>query len=231
MSDFHGVTFAHTSDAPEVYRLMVALHQENGVFSLNEAKAGWMCAQLFEPGLGVVGVIRGPSEIEGAIALKRAQLEYSDDWYLSETYNYVRPAYRKSDHAKRLILFAKECAADLGIPLLMGIVSTQRVEAKMRLYRRLLTPVGGYFISGKLPRLAPDIEAAAENNEQDTRQLNDYREAVERLLKAEDASGRDKRASRQAALAKLRAVHGRVERTGPANGHDKAPVEEERAAT
>jgi GNAT superfamily N-acetyltransferase len=225
MSDFHGVTFADPSDAPEVYRLMIALHQENGVFNLNEDKAAWMCAQLFEPGLGMVGVIRGPTEIEGAIALKRAQQEYSDDWFLSEVYNYVRPAYRKSDHAKRLIMFASECAADLKIPLLMGIVSTQRVSAKLRLYRRLLTPIGGFFISGTLPRLSPDVEAAADRDEDDDKQLNAYREAVERLIRAEDGKGRDKRASRHAALEKLRAVHGRVERTIPVNGHGGTQAE------
>jgi GNAT superfamily N-acetyltransferase len=205
---------------------MIALHNENGIFTLNEEKAGWMCAQLFQPGLGIVGVIRGTKEIEGAIALKRVQLDYSDDNFLSEQFSFVLPEYRRSDHAKRLILFAKSAAAELGVPLMIGIISTQRVEAKMRLYRRHLKPLGGYFYSGSLPRLAPDIEEAAERDDEDVKQLADYREAVERFLKVEmQGRGRDKRVSRDEALSKLRAVHGRMGRNASANGHDKGDGE------
>lgn len=221
---FEGVSFAVPDDAPEVYRLMIALHNENAIFTLNEGKAAIMCANLFTPGHGVVGVIRGEQHIEGAIAMERAQQDYSDDFYLLERFCYVRPDYRRSNHAKRLILFAKACAADLGIPLFIGIVSTQHVAAKMRLYRRLLTPIGGSFIAGSLPRLAPDIDAAAEQEEEDDHLLDEYREAVDRLFRVDKLHGKDKRLTREAALQKLKDVHARAARkpqSSPANGHDK----------
>ena len=227
---FHGVSFAEPSDAPEVYRLMIELHNENGVFTLNAEKAARMCAGLFEPGLAVVGVLRGTVEIEGAIALKRVQLDYTDDWHLVDVFNHVRIPYRKSDHAKRLIKFAKACGEDLGLPILVGIVSTQRTEAKMRLYRRMLTQVGGFFISGTLPRLAPDIEAVAERETEDDDLLVDYKKAVDQLLRAEKANGRDKRLTRDEAMKKLRAVHDRARNNSPANGHDKTHAGGETAA-
>lgn len=218
---FHGVSFASPDDAPEVYRLMIALHDENGIFSLSEEKSMWMCANLFQPGHGIVGVIRGEKEIEGAVALEKAQQDYSTDIYLLERFNHVRPEYRRSDHAKRLIEFAKACATDLGIPLLMGIVSTQRVEAKMRLYRRLLIPIGGSFMWGNLPRLAPDIQAAAGREDEDDDLLADYKKAVEQVLRAEKVHGKGKYLTRDEAMTKLRAVHDRARNNSPANGHDK----------
>lgn len=213
---WHGVSFANPDDAPEVYKMMLDLHDENGLFTVNPEKAAWMCSQCFDPKIGVVGVIRGEG-IEGAIAMKRAQLDYTDDWHLAEQFNYVRPAYRKSDHAKRLILFAKAVEQYLGLPVLIGIVSTRRTEAKMRLYRRMLTQVGGFFMCGTTPRLAPDVEAAAERDGEEDRLLSDYREAVGRLFRSETfTSGRDRRTSRDDAMKKLRSVH---ERASKSNGH------------
>jgi GNAT superfamily N-acetyltransferase len=224
---YHGVAFAKPEDAPEVYQMMVAIWNENALFSMNEHKAALMCASLFDPRTGMVGIIRGPEKIEGAIGLRLAQQDYSDDWYLAECFNYVRPDHRKSDHAKRLILFAKTAAEQLGIPLFIGIVSTQRVEAKMRLYRRQLTPVGGYFMGGKIPRLAPEVEAVADREEEEGRLLDEYRTAVDRVLKAEkNGKGNGRHLTREQALEKLKAVHDRAGRmNGSGSGHEAAGEE------
>ncbi|MDE2101789.1 MAG: hypothetical protein KGL39_31370, partial [Patescibacteria group bacterium] len=63
------------------------------------------------------------------------------------THNYVRPEFRRTSNARDLIEFGKHCAKELGIPLVIGVVSNERTRAKMELYRRRLgDPVGGYFM-------------------------------------------------------------------------------------
>jgi hypothetical protein len=47
-----------------------------------------------------------------------------------------------------LISFGKKCAIDIGVPLMMGILSGERTEAKVRLYcRQFGTPAGAFFLS------------------------------------------------------------------------------------
>ena len=53
---------------------------------------------------------------------------------------------RKSQHAKDLINFSKWVAEQFGMPLLMGILSNDRTEAKIRLYQRHIHHCGALFI-------------------------------------------------------------------------------------
>jgi hypothetical protein len=71
---------------------------------------------------------------------------YSPDYQLLELTNFVHPDHRRNRYAKQLINFAKTVSDNLGIDLMIGIVSNKRTEAKIRLYQRQLQPVGAYFI-------------------------------------------------------------------------------------
>lgn len=97
-------------------------------------------------GEGVIGVIR-KEVIEGIIIMTFGQHWYTEAWTLEEVANYVLPEFRRSTHAKEMIKFGMRAADELGIPLVIGVVSNERTKAKMELYKRQLgEPVGGYFL-------------------------------------------------------------------------------------
>ncbi len=75
-----------------------------------------------------------------------AQWWHTDDWHIDEMWNFVHPDYRKSTYAKDLITYMKWIAEQMGMSLHMGIITATKMEAKIRLYRRQITPVGALFV-------------------------------------------------------------------------------------
>lgn len=133
-------------DKPSIMEMCEENHRDNGQFSLSIPKVETMVDKAFSGGGAIIGVV-GSGQVEGMILLNISQFWYSADWCLEEIQNYVRPAYRKSTHAKDLINFGKRCSDELGIPLVIGVVSNDRTRAKLELYRRQLgDPCGGYFL-------------------------------------------------------------------------------------
>jgi hypothetical protein len=72
---------------------------------------------------------------------------YTDKQHLEEFLMYVDPNYRKGSprHGLALVNWAKAQVPKTGLPLLTGILSNHRTEAKCRLYRRSLPRIGEYF--------------------------------------------------------------------------------------
>lgn len=100
---------------------------------------------------GIVGVI-GNGFIEAGILLRVDKLFYTEKDMLLERSLFVRPEFRKSgDHkvsrAKLLCAFAKQAAKELDLDLVIGILTKERVEGKIRLYEREFgAPAGAYWI-------------------------------------------------------------------------------------
>lgn len=140
------VRIAVPSDEEAIMTLCRMLHEENGQFSMSESKVRDGLQQAFNRLGGLIGVIDGPVGLEGVILLNIGQIWYSDDWMLEEMFNFVHPDHRRSTHAKRLIQFAKDTADHLKIPLMIGVLSNERTEAKVRLYERMLPKSGAYFV-------------------------------------------------------------------------------------
>lgn len=134
------------ADKPELMELCRALHAENAMFSMNENKVEAMLDKAFNQQGAVIGALGHTGEIQGAISLLISSFWYSDQYCLEELYSFVFPQYRRSENAKHLITFAKRCSTELGIPLVIGVVSNIRTRAKVGLYQRQLSdPVGAYF--------------------------------------------------------------------------------------
>lgn len=134
------------ADKPQIMGMCEENHRDNGQFSLSPRKVETMIDRAFNGGGAIIGVV-GKDQIEGMLALFIGQHWYTDDWCLEEIQNYVRPQFRKSTHAKDMINFGRRCSDELGIPLVIGVVSNERTRAKLELYRRILgEPCGGYFI-------------------------------------------------------------------------------------
>lgn len=144
------------ADEPELMEICRELHAENGMFEMNESKVRHMLERAFTQQGALIGALGATGSIEGAIFMLITSFWYTNDWCLEELFNYVRPEHRRSTNAKELINFGKRCSDELGIPLVIGVVSNERTKAKVGLYQRQLAdPVGAYFLHRPVGALTP----------------------------------------------------------------------------
>lgn len=121
-----------------LFDLLMLMHEENGMAPVNKDKTREVLQRGLMQHRAVIGAIGTPEKVEGAVGLYISQWWYSDEHQLEDLFNFVRPDNRRSDHAKRLLSFATQVSDQLKIPLLMGVLSTERTAAKVRLYERRL---------------------------------------------------------------------------------------------
>lgn len=148
------VRLAKPDDHQEIWRLFLQGHRENGLFSLAPEKVQWFMNRALFPHLippadtgprGVIGVIGPVGALEGLVFVTIGEYWYSNQKHIEEFIVYVDPECRKSNHAHALIDWMKEQVEVTGIPLMTGIISNERTEAKCRLYRRMLPKIGEFF--------------------------------------------------------------------------------------
>lgn len=101
---------------------------------------------------GITGLI-GPrgGKPEGAVLLRVSTLWYSDEQVIEERAIFIHPDYRsaKGGRASRMCEFSKQVADQMGLPLMIGVLSNNRTEAKVKLYQRHFgAPAGAYFLYG-----------------------------------------------------------------------------------
>jgi hypothetical protein len=74
---------------------------------------------------------------------------YSDHEVLEEKAIFIHPDFRsaKGGRARKLCEFSKHVSDSLGVPLIIGVLSNHRTEAKIRLYERQFgKPSGAFFL-------------------------------------------------------------------------------------
>lgn len=145
--ELSNVRMAVPADANGMMGLCHLLHSENALFPVDDDLLRITLGRALCHHDGILGVI-GPEggELEGAIYLLISRFWYSRHHHLEELFSYVHPEHRKSPHAKSLINFAKQCSDTLSLPLNIGVLSDERMEAKVRLYQRQLgKPRGAFF--------------------------------------------------------------------------------------
>lgn len=138
------------ADIDGMMRLAEAACEENGLTRADTNKLLqeiWSALNLHH---GIVGVIgETDTRLEAAILLRTEEMWYSNEPSLVERAVFVHPDFRsaKGGRAARLVEFAKQAAENLGMPLVIGIISSQRTEAKIKMYQRHLgEPSGAYWI-------------------------------------------------------------------------------------
>ncbi len=149
------VRIAKAEDHTEIARLFLQSHRENGQFTLAPEKVDWFIHRALHPELinaadtatrGVIAVIGEPGKLEALALMMIDTFWYTNDRYLSEYLVYVDPEHRKSSHARAIIAWMKHQSDLTGLPLLTGVISNERTEGKVRLYRRMLPYIGGLFL-------------------------------------------------------------------------------------
>jgi hypothetical protein len=151
MSDEIFVREGVLEDFPELMRLAVDATMENAFVKPDEMMLAQHMYAALTKTMGVAGVIGGgPGQpLEGAIVLRIGPLWYSPEPILEEKAIYVAPEFRlaKGGRARKLAEWAKGVSEKLGIPLAIGVLSSSRTEAKIRLYERVFgAPAGVYFL-------------------------------------------------------------------------------------
>ena len=101
---------------------------------------------------GICGLIGVPGEkVEGVVLLRIGTPWYSDTEIIEEKAIFVHPQYRsaKGGRAARLCEFSKSVSDKLDIPLTIGVLSSARTVAKIRMYTRIMgEPSGAYWLYG-----------------------------------------------------------------------------------
>lgn len=132
------IRIAERDEEEDLVRICRQLHEENGrYFSFSEKRVREQLARCFNKQRAMIPTIGEKGAIEALGFVSIEQFTWSDDWHLSEYFNYVLPEYRRSQHAKALLKWEKDAADQMGIVLFIGVVSETRLAAKMRLYRRI----------------------------------------------------------------------------------------------
>ena len=138
------------SDMDGIMALTLACHKENGFVEADipdMANNVWAALTLQQ---GIAGVIGGNgAPYEGSIVLRIGRVTGCRADVLEEKYLFVNPSYRsgKLGRAGMLADFAKQVSDTTGVPLLIGVLSNTRTEAKIRMYERKFgKPAGAFFL-------------------------------------------------------------------------------------
>ena len=146
-------------DAPEIWRLFLQLHRENGLFTIAPFKVTeFMDRALHSDRIpphdtgprAQIGVIGPQGRLEAVVFVLIAQYWYTSEYHLEELLVYVDPECRKSRHAIACVSWMKALSDHLEIPLLTGIISKERTAAKIRLYDRMLPRIGAFYLYPKI---------------------------------------------------------------------------------
>lgn len=145
-------------DAPEIWRLFLQLHRENGLFTLDPGKVTSFMDRAIHPERipswdtgprAQIGVIGPQGKLEAVVFVLISAFWYSSDYHLEELLVYVDPECRKSRHAVACIGWMKALSDQLKIPLITGIISKERTASKIRLYDRQLPRIGAFYMYPK----------------------------------------------------------------------------------
>ena len=152
MTEDHKIRLATVEDLDEMMRLALSACDENGFLNPNPIKLLEQIWPALNQDHGLCAVIGKPGgTIEGAILLRIGQMWYSDDLTIEEKAIFIHPDFRgaKGGRARKLCEFSKTVADTLGLPLVIGVLSNSRTEAKVRMYERQFgKPSGAFFLYG-----------------------------------------------------------------------------------
>lgn len=150
------VRLAKRSDEKQIFDLLMILKTENALFQHDDDCVMETIRVATEQRGGIIGVIEENGRLTGTIGLFLERFWYTKDWHVQEFWNFVHPDFRNSNaetearntYAKDLINFSKWTNEQMGLMLNIGIISTDRTAAKIRLYeRQKLIKMGVFFMN------------------------------------------------------------------------------------
>lgn len=152
--DIFTIRIATTDDVYEIMALAEEVYGEMCIVAPDKEKilnTIWP-ALLQEDGVCFV-VVGSDSKIQGGVLIRTGELWFSTEKLLIENLLFISKKYRNTSsgllRAKLLCNAAKRRSDELGMPLCIGVFSTDRTESKMRFYESQFgSSVGGSFLYG-----------------------------------------------------------------------------------
>jgi hypothetical protein len=152
MSEEIEIRIGTPEDLDAVMEIAVDMWDELGIVPASVQKILGEVWEALHQQNGLIGIIGQPDgRIEGGVLLRIGSMWYSDERVLEERGIFIHRDFRssKGGRARRLCEFSKDTADALGIPLVIGVLSNDRTEAKARLYERQFgKPSGAFFLYG-----------------------------------------------------------------------------------
>lgn len=146
-----GVRIAVQADEKAIFDLlMTRAAEENALAPVNEFKVLSTIKLATERKGAVIGVIEEQSEIAASVGLIMGQFWYSEQWHYQDLWCYVHPEYRRhrrgnTNFAQMLLQFVKWWGEQAGACVFMGVATTDRTLAKVRLFARQMPIIGAGF--------------------------------------------------------------------------------------
>ena len=142
------IRVATPDDIDGIMRLAISACEENAFVPTSPERLLGEIWPALHLDRGLVGLIGSDKENpEGIVLLKIGKMWYSNQDVLEEKAIFIHPEYRsaKGGRAARLCEFSKRVADKLGIPLIIGVLSNSRTEAKVKMYQRQFGNSAGAF--------------------------------------------------------------------------------------
>jgi hypothetical protein len=134
-------------DDQSILELLVAMHREAGMGTINKKKVRNVIRHCREMGCIIVAEIQGvPKAVMG---LRPDRFWWSDDIGLFDQFTYVSPEARKTRAIFKMVEAARKMAVDGGIPLVIANFGPVNTDAKSRLYKRFGRDLGTTVITGE----------------------------------------------------------------------------------
>lgn len=122
-------------------------HAENGMAPIAEDRVAPVLQCALAQWRGIVGIVDAPdNRVAASVGLLIGKWWYSHEEHLEDIFTFVREDFRHMKMATPLLDFAKRAARNLEMPLLMGVLSNERTQAKVRLFERKLPIAGALFL-------------------------------------------------------------------------------------
>lgn len=163
MSDDIPIRIGTPNDLDDMMDIAMHASEENGFVRKSVSK---MLREIYsalhnDHGLmGIIGEVDQPAE--GAVLLRIGEMWYSDDPVIEEKAIFVRKEFRaaKGGRARRLCKFSRYVADSMSLPLIIGVLSDQRTQGKVRMYTREFgEPSGAFFLHNAATGVHDAVEA------------------------------------------------------------------------
>jgi hypothetical protein len=136
------IRYAVRDDFTPLWPLLMDMHREQGLFSLNKEKAARTLGEAIDEGRVLVAISGGV--VTGTFAWVITTLYYSNDRFLADLWLYVKPEHRRSMTAVRLRNAMKADARQRGLPLMAGTLGKKLNGSK--LFGKDFGKVGEFFL-------------------------------------------------------------------------------------
>lgn len=137
---------ALVTELRDVLALLVEFHGELPPIPLSMPKLLRTVVTVMQEGVILVALRDG--EIVGTMGIAPQQWWFSEAWYLSDCWMFVKKGARRSTAAADILKGARDFSDKTGLPIVPAVASLHRTDRKNALYRRYFTPIGERFIHG-----------------------------------------------------------------------------------